>query len=163
MIENPGTCSLRYAEVPINRFDSCLDWGICSSLVFLMVCGGITALPTIHQVLKHFNFLLGPWYFWGGSSISAFSSICHSSAVISSTFSEQVPLVRISSIYFNIVSHLGEVRLTVRVQQVWHEQLWVNLTECGSLLKVYCIPPQVKANLFLSFCFKGNIKNIFYM
>lgn len=147
MIENPGTRFLRYPKVPVNCCNSFLDWGICSSSIFLKVSGGITALPASHQVPQNCTSLLGPRHFQGGISISALFRACHTAAAASPTFSGDVPPVRISSIHWCSFTPWGSETVRAIVGECSYP--W------GSLLKVYCIPPQVKANFLYHFPARG--------
>jgi len=148
MVENPGTCFLQYPKLHINCCNFFLHWGICRSSVFLKIPGGITALPAIYQLPKNFPSLLGPRHFPGGIVTFLFYLVL--------TVLLLLPLPPPSQgkfhqseyhLYIGTVSHLGGVRLSVKVQQVRHKQLWVNVyTPVGACL-LYSLPSESKLHL----------------
>lgn len=127
VVENPDTCFVPYSRVLIHFCNSFLDWDGCNCSAFLKVSGKITTLPGIYQVPRIFTSSLGPWHIFlvGSHLLYAVLALLLMLPIIFRWIS-----CNYSIIYINIISHLEEVRLSVKVQQVQqaqHEQSWVNV------------------------------------
>lgn len=125
MTENPGICSLQYPNLPRNRYNFSLDWGICNGFILFRESGGFTALPVFHQTPKIF-----PLYLVFVVSRVGFYFLFCSKHVALLLLLLLLPQLQGSflqpgcHLYTDIISHPEVGTLLVRIQQVLHEQLW---------------------------------------
>lgn len=116
MTERPGTCFLQYPKVPLSSCNSFFDGGTCICSNSFKVSGGSTALPVSTKYPKILFLYLVLDIFQAELKISASCNASYYFCCFSHFFyGTLLPLEY--HLYIGIVSHLGAVRLSVKIQQ----------------------------------------------